>query len=101
MLPRDPSDHPANISASTASGASDVPDTTSLTRSGLQSAAVTCRMCSSNSGNRFGSGRTVSPSARSPSHCTAKLSAKHVDGWYTREGVLEWVESAADYLPQS
>jgi len=30
-----------------------------------------------------------------------RLRRQTLDGWYTPDGVLEWVESAADYLPQS
>jgi taurine dioxygenase len=30
-----------------------------------------------------------------------RLRRQTLDGWYTSDGVLEWVESAADYLPQS
>src|SRR5204862_6522025 len=48
---------PANISARTLSGASDVPDTTSLTRSGLQSASVTWRITC---------GTTTSPGMSAP-----------------------------------
>ena len=30
-----------------------------------------------------------------------RLRRQTLDGWYTPDGVLEWVESSADYLPQS